>query len=84
MRLAIYERSGSGRTHHLDVRLVTAHRDLEQTVKRNEFRSDLYYRLNVFPIQLPPLRERRQDIMPLIGTTWTFFPTGRDADRVHP
>src|SRR5947208_5887566 len=51
-----FERLGSGRTHRVDVRLVAAtHQDLAQMVKRNEFRGDLYYRLNVFPIVLPPL-----------------------------
>src|ERR1700686_4184782 len=63
-----FERLGSGRTHRINVRLVAAtHRDLTQMVNRNEFRSDLYYRLNVFPVVLPPLRERREDIVPLVS-----------------
>jgi formate hydrogenlyase transcriptional activator len=62
-----FERLGSGRTHQVDVRLVAAtHRNLVDMAKRNEFRSDLYYRLNVFPISLPPLRARREDIPALV------------------
>jgi transcriptional regulator with GAF, ATPase, and Fis domain len=58
-----FERLGSGRTHQIDVRLVAAtHRDLNLMMRRNEFRSDLFYRFNVFPIALPPLRKRREDI----------------------
>jgi len=62
-----FERLGSGRTHSINVRLVAAtHRDLADMVARNEFRSDLYYRLNVFPVLIPPLRERQDDIPELV------------------
>jgi formate hydrogenlyase transcriptional activator len=62
-----FERLGSTQTLKVNFRLLAAtNRDLLQSVKAREFRSDLYYRLNVFPIVIPPLRERREDIRPLI------------------
>jgi formate hydrogenlyase transcriptional activator len=82
-----FERLGSGRTHQVDVRLVAAtHRNLVEMVKRNEFRSDLYYRLNVFPIPLPPLRARREDIPALVEHFVEIYARrmGKQIDQIPP
>lgn len=62
-----FERLGSAKTIRVDVRLIAAtHRDLPTMIHNNQFREDLFYRLNVFPIEIPPLRDRREDIPLLV------------------
>ena len=66
-----FERLGSSETLKVNVRVITAtNRDLQKAIEEGRFREDLYYRLHVFPIQIPPLREHPNDILPL---TWAFI-----------
>jgi formate hydrogenlyase transcriptional activator len=77
-----FERLGSVRTVRSDVRLVAAtNRDLKKMCDANLFRSDLFYRLNVFPIHVPPLRDRREDI-PMLAMHFTQEYARRSAKRI--
>jgi PAS domain S-box-containing protein len=82
-----FERVGGNETIRVDVRVVTAtNRNLPQLVARHQFREDLYYRLNVFPVALPPLRERTDDIPPLVNAFLRRFArqAGKRIDDIAP
>jgi formate hydrogenlyase transcriptional activator len=77
-----FERLGSNKTIHVDVRLIAAtHRNLSLMIRNNQFREDLFYRLNVFPIEIPPLRDRREDI-PLLVHYFISRLSGRMQKRI--
>jgi transcriptional regulator with PAS, ATPase and Fis domain len=78
-----YERLGSDRTQQADIRLIAAtHRDLAALIREGSFREDLYYRLKVISIRIPPLREREADILPL--AEWLLDKHSADCPRPRP
>ena len=82
-----FERVGDNNTKKVDTRIIAAtNRDLLEEIETNRFREDLYYRLNVVPIYLPPMRERREDIEPLVLYFLTRYAeqNRREMRRVHP
>jgi transcriptional regulator with PAS, ATPase and Fis domain len=81
------ERVGDSRTRPVDVRILAAtHRPLRRLVEERRFRQDLFYRLNVIPLRVPPLRERREDVPPLAARFLEELrgTTGRSVDRISP
>jgi formate hydrogenlyase transcriptional activator len=82
-----FERLGSTRTKKVDIRVIAAtHRDLEGMILEKQFRSDLFYRLNIVPVSLPPLRERPEDIPPLVRHFIRQFSrrTGKTINIIPP
>ena len=82
-----FERLGSSHTVKVDVRIIaTTNRDLEEEVRRGRFRQDLYYRLNVFPITVPPLRQRKEDIPLMVQAFMERYSRkmGKQITKIQP
>ena len=76
------ERVGSHKAVQLDIRVIAAtNKDLREEVQKGTFREDLYYRLDVLPLHWPPLRERKEDILPI---SQFFIEKYQDSSRCHP